>query len=154
MIHSCSMIFFFIFFYCRSMYFIWTILWLWGQEEHKRDTGHTGLFLYWAVFGCSCCIRDWTALLVPFFGLFQIALINFCTACTQTAFVIQKLKALGDFQIIFPIIFASFVPDLTWCWMLCLLVSVFSSVFGCYARNPARSGRYYVQWSGRTMVWM
>ena len=112
MIHSCSMIFFFIFFYCRSMYFIWTILWLWGQEEHKRDTGHTGLFLYWAVFGCSCCIRDWTALLVPFFGLFQIALINFCTACTQTAFVIQKLKALGDFQIIFNIIFASFVPDL------------------------------------------
>ena len=37
---------------------------------------------------------------------------NFCIVCTQTAFFTEKLKALGDFQIIFNIIFASFVPDL------------------------------------------
>ena len=36
----------------------------------------------------------------------------FCIVCTQTAFFIEKQKALGDFQIIFEIIFASFVPDL------------------------------------------
>ena len=40
---------------------------------------------------------------------------NFCIVCTQTAFFIKKQKALGDFQIIFQIIFASFVPDLTGC---------------------------------------
>ena len=37
---------------------------------------------------------------------------NFCIVCTQIAFFTEKLKALGDFQIIFNIIFASFVPDL------------------------------------------
>ena len=36
----------------------------------------------------------------------------FCIVCTQTAFFIEKKKALGDFQTILQIIFASFVPDL------------------------------------------
>ena len=43
-----------------------------GQEGHKRDTGHNGLLLYWVVLGCSWYIRDWTALFIPFFVLFQI----------------------------------------------------------------------------------
>ena len=37
---------------------------------------------------------------------------NFCIVYTQTAFFIKKQKALGDFQIIFQTIFASFLPDL------------------------------------------
>ena len=37
---------------------------------------------------------------------------NFCIVCTQTAFFIEKQKALGDFQIFFQIIFASFVSGL------------------------------------------
>ena len=52
------------------------------------------------------------SLSVPFFGLFQIISDKFCIVCTQTAFLIKKQKALGDFQIIFQIFFASFVPDL------------------------------------------
>ena len=36
-----------------------------------------------------------------------------CIVCTQSAFFIEKLKVLGDFQIIFQTILASFVPDLT-----------------------------------------
>ena len=38
---------------------------------------------------------------------------NFCIVCTQTAFFIKKQKALGGFQIIFHLVFASFVPDLS-----------------------------------------
>ena len=38
---------------------------------------------------------------------------NFCIVCTQTAFFIEKQKPHGDLQIIFQMIFASFVPDLT-----------------------------------------
>ena len=38
---------------------------------------------------------------------------NVCIVCTQTAFFVKKQKALGDFQIIFQINFALFVPDLT-----------------------------------------
>ena len=38
---------------------------------------------------------------------------NFCIVRTQTAFLMEKRKALGAFQIIFRIIFASFVPDLS-----------------------------------------
>ena len=37
---------------------------------------------------------------------------NFCILCAQTAFFIRKQKALGDFQIFFQTICASFVPDL------------------------------------------
>ena len=34
-----------------------------------------------------------------------------CIVCTQTAFFIEKQKALDDFQIVYQIIFASFAPD-------------------------------------------
>ena len=84
-----------------------------------RDTGHTRLFWYWAVFGCSRCIRDWTALFVPFFGLFQtICQTNFCIVCTvlELHFLSKSQKALGGFQIIFQTIFASLIPDLTLCF--------------------------------------
>ena len=43
-----------------------------GQEERKLYTGHTRLLLHWVLLGCSCCVRDWTALFAPFFVLFQI----------------------------------------------------------------------------------
>ena len=38
---------------------------------------------------------------------------NFCIVCTQPAFFVDTQRVLGDFQIIFQIIFASFVPDFT-----------------------------------------
>ena len=38
---------------------------------------------------------------------------HICIACTETAFFIKKQKALGDFQIIFQLSVASFVPDLS-----------------------------------------
>ena len=37
----------------QSIYFIWKFIWLWDITAKRNiDTGHTGLFLYWAVFGC------------------------------------------------------------------------------------------------------
>ena len=68
----------------------------------SRETGHTGLLWYWAVFGCSCCIRDLTALFVPFFGLFQI---------------------------IFQVIFASFVPKVHFLSKSKRLLVIFRSFF-------------------------
>ena len=37
-----------------------------GLEEHKET--QTGLFLYWAVLGCSCCIRDYPYEIEPRFS--------------------------------------------------------------------------------------
>ena len=46
----------------------------------------------------------------------------FCSVCTctQTAFLIEKQKALGDFQITFQMIFAPFAPDWFWSQICCL----------------------------------
>ena len=86
-------------------------------RPRKIDTRHTGLFWYWAVFGCSCCIlRTSTRFNRAFRSVFRFVSDNIsdniCIVCTQTAFFIEKQKALDDFQIIFQTIFASFVPDL------------------------------------------
>ena len=49
-----------------------------------------------------------------FHSVFRFVLDNisdiFCVVCTHTAFSIKKLKAPRDFQKIFQMLFASFVP--------------------------------------------
>ena len=97
------------------IYFIRKLIWSWDNTAKRNiDTGHTGLFWCWAVFGCSFCVRDWTALFVPFFGLFQIIFrIIFASFVPKLLFLSKSERLLGDFQIIFLIIFASFVPGLT-----------------------------------------
>ena len=58
----------------------------------KGDTGHTGLFWYWAAFGCSCCTRDLTVLFVPFLGLLQIILQIFFASFVPKLHFYQKAK--------------------------------------------------------------
>ena len=60
-----------------------------------RDTVHSGLFLYWAVFACSCCIRDWTAPFAPSFGLFQVVFeIYFVSFVPKLHFFSSKSRRL------------------------------------------------------------
>ena len=79
----------------------------------KRHRAH------WAVLvlGCIWLFVLYTRLNRAFRSVFRFASDNisdnFCIVCTQTAFFIEKQKAFGDFQIIFKIILASFVPGLS-----------------------------------------
>ena len=83
-----------------------------GQEEHKETRGTLGC----SRIGLYLAVRAAYGIKRAFRSVFRFVSDNisdhFCIFCTQTAFFIEKQKALGDFQIIFQIFFASFVPDL------------------------------------------
>ena len=84
------------------MYFISKIIWL-GDNKAKRniDTRHTGLFL---VLGCIWLFVLHTRFNRACRSVFRFVSDNvsdkLCIVCTQTALLIKKQKALGDFQII------------------------------------------------------
>ena len=87
-------------------------LWDNTAKRNIRHQAHRAVL----VLGCIWLFVLHTRFNRAFRSLFRFASDNTpeknCIVCTQTAFVLEKQKALGDFQIIFQILFALFVPDL------------------------------------------
>ena len=85
----------------------------WPRGTYKRHRAH------WAVVLLSCIglsvlhTRLHRAVRTVFRSVSDIISDNFCVVCTHIAFFIKKQKALRDVQILFQLMFASFVPSLT-----------------------------------------
>ena len=124
---------------------------LWDNMSKRNTKRHRA---HWAVLvmGCVWLFVLHTRFNSAFRSVFRFVSDNisdnFCIVCTQTAFFIEKQKALGDFQVIFQKIFALFVPDLT-----CFFIRKLKNVICEYDRLNGWSSTLQAAWYIRHVRW-
>ena len=73
----------------------------WARFSEKSHRAHWPVAVFglcWVALGCSCCVRDWTALFVPFFVLFQMMFHIIFESFVPALHFYQKAKSSSWFS--------------------------------------------------------